>query len=71
MRDEMIELMEQHCPLEDCTGRAVRNCFECMTDHLIANGATLIHETGIEDMSDGYHTFRDLYYQRMMLTAVM
>lgn len=30
-----------------------------------------IPESGIEDMSDGYHTFRDLYYQRMVLFATI
>lgn len=30
-----------------------------------------IPETGIDDLSDGFHTFRQLYYQRMMLFAVV
>ena len=30
-----------------------------------------IPESGIEDISDGYHTFRDLYYQRMVLFATI
>jgi len=30
-----------------------------------------IPEGGIEDISDGYHTFRDLYYQRMVLFATI
>ena len=48
------------------------NCLDALTaDYLLANGVTMIPETGIEDMSDGYHTFKDLYYQRMMLTAAL
>lgn len=30
-----------------------------------------VSETGVEDVSDGYHTFRQLYYQRMMLFATI
>lgn len=30
-----------------------------------------IPDTGIEDLSDGYHTFKQLYYQRMMLFATI
>ena len=30
-------------------------------------GYIKIPETGIDDLSDGFHTFRQLYYQRMML----
>lgn len=30
-----------------------------------------IPETGIGDLSDGFHTFNDLYYQRMVLFAVL
>lgn len=47
MRNKMIELMSQHCPLEDCTRRAVVSCFECMTDHLIANGVTIGKEDNV------------------------
>lgn len=34
-------------------------------------GYIKIPETGIDDVSDGYHTFRQLYYQRMMLFATI
>ena len=30
-----------------------------------------IPETGIQDVSDGFHTFRQLYYQRMILFATI
>lgn len=31
----------------------------------------IAHVEDIEDLSDGYHTFRQLYYQRMMLFAAL
>ena len=34
-------------------------------------GYIKIPETGIDDLSDGFHTFRQLYYQRMMLFAAI
>ena len=34
-------------------------------------GYIKIPETGIDDLSDGFHTFRQLYYQRMMLFATI
>lgn len=30
-----------------------------------------IPESGIGDLSDGYHSFNDLYYQRLVLTATI
>lgn len=40
-------------------------------DHLIANGVTVLPETGIGDMSDGYHTFNELYHHRAVLFSVI
>lgn len=34
-------------------------------------GYVKIPETGIDDLSDGFHTFRQLYYQRMILFAAI
>ena len=34
-------------------------------------GYVKVPETGIDDLSDGFHTFRQLYYQRMMLFATI
>lgn len=34
-------------------------------------GYIKIPKTGIDDLSDGFHTFRQLYYQRMMLFATI
>ena len=79
MRNKMIELIreakgtfrieEMYADIDSIIDMPSED--EYIADHLIANGATLIPETGIEDMSDGYHTFKDLYYQRMMLTAAL
>ncbi len=35
------------------------------------DGYVKIPKTGIDDLSDGFHTFRQLYYQRMMLFATI
>ena len=35
------------------------------------DGYVKVPETGIDDLSDGFHTFRQLYYQRMMLFATI
>lgn len=42
-----------------------------LVDYLIQNGATLIPETGIGEMSDGYHTFNELYHHRALLFATI
>jgi len=42
-----------------------------MIDEIPSASIVEIPESGIEDMSDGYHTFRDLYYQRMVLFATI
>lgn len=36
-----------------------------------SEGYVKIPDSGIEDLSDGFHTFRQLYYQRMMLFATI
>ena len=40
-------------------------------EYLIQNGVKLIPETGIGDMSDGYHTFNELYHHRALLFATI
>lgn len=44
---------------------------EKIANHLISNGVTLLPETGIGDMSDGYHTFNELYHHRAVLFSVI
>lgn len=45
----------------------VNDCIKSLPDANVIE----IPETGIGDLSDGYHTFNELYYQRMMLFAVL
>lgn len=40
-------------------------------EYLIQNGVTIIPESGIGDMSDGYHTFNELYHHRALLFATI
>lgn len=42
-----------------------------MADYLLTKNVTLIPETGIGDMSDGYHTFNELYHHRAILFSVI
>lgn len=42
-----------------------------MADYLLANDVTLLPKTGIGDMSDGYHTFNELYHHRAILFSVI
>ena len=55
------------CPYEksaDCGN-------ERLADYLIAHGVTVLPESGIGDMSDGYHTFNELYHHRAVLFSVI
>lgn len=54
-------------PFDDC---AVCGC-ERLADYLIANGVIVPPETGIGDVSDGYHTFNELYHHRAVLFSVI
>lgn len=61
---------------KDCGVLVERRCrkFEEALRSLPAaqpDGYVKIPETGIDDLSDGFHTFRQLYYQRMMLFATI
>ena len=38
MREKLIELQQDCCKAEKGCGKS---CFECMADHLIANGVTV------------------------------
>lgn len=40
-------------------------------DYLIDNGVIVPPETGIGDVSDGYHTFNELYHHRAVLFSVI
>ena len=44
---------------------------EVVADYLIDNGVIVPPETGIGDVSDGYHTFNELYHHRAVLFSVI
>ena len=44
---------------------------EYLADHLLADGVIVPPETGIGDVSDGYHTFNELYHHRAVLFSVI
>ena len=62
------------CLVWDESGRRTADEVESIIDQLPSaqsEGYLKIPETGIDDLSDGFHTFRQLYYQRMMLFATI
>ena len=56
---------------ETCTERRGKHLYCWEIDEKFTANVMEIPEGGIEDISDGYHTFRDLYYQRMVLFATI
>ncbi len=44
---------------------------EALADYLLENGWIRPPETGIGDLSDGYHTFNELYHHRAVLFSVI
>lgn len=45
--------------------------YECDIESIPSVNAIEIPETGIGDLSDGFHTFNGLYYQRLILFAAL
>jgi len=75
----MSEYIEREKALEECDWYANEFC-ECEYAIMPLKGALEIlpaadvrpvPECGIGEMSDGYHTFNGLYYQRMILFAAL
>ena len=72
---ELIDRMEaitafcQECPFSGCVDGICRQREAIVK--LPASNAVEIPETGIGDLSDGYHSFNDLYYQRLVLTIAL
>lgn len=58
-REKLIELLDQNF------GYVSEQPAEKLADHLISNGVV------VRDNSDGYHTFADLYEQRLILSAAL
>lgn len=58
---------------EMCRWEGTSNCDECEhpIDDIPAADVRPVPEGGIGEMSDGYHTFNGLYYQRMVLFAAL
>lgn len=86
MRDRLIELLreakehpEKTCPrweLPTCTGCDYNKGDECdrearQADFLLENGVIVKPESGIGELSDGYHTFNELYHHRAILFSVI
>lgn len=73
VREKLVELLMQLDDnlCDDCGREPVGCAVVAIADHLIANGVTVLPETGIGDMSDGYHTFNELYHHRAVLFSVI
>lgn len=81
MRDRLIELIdieydgEPNCLLCE---EASDKCQKCehrweykLADHLIENGVIVPPNNNIGELSDGYHTFNELYHHRAILFSVI
>ena len=71
-REKLIELLESVVSPKEllCDGEVLVSTAR-VADHLIANGVMVPPESGIGDMSDGYHTFNELYHHRAVLFSVI
>lgn len=76
MYDELVKALHNGAEFLECSTPGIENSFAKMCH----NAADAIEElskrpeipaTGIGDLSDGYHTFNGLYYQRMILFAAL
>lgn len=56
--------------IENCTGNMAQLVKGYIKEQPIVD-AVPVPDGGIGELSDGYHTFNGLYYQRMMLFAVL
>ena len=66
MRDRLVELLENSPHLDTlyCT-------FEEATDWLLKKGVIVPPNNNIGELSDGYHTFNELYHHRAILFSVI
>ena len=84
VREKLVELLKdaQVASVDKChTYKACNSCpnngqgilcrVPFSVDHLIAHGVTVIPPEGIGEMSDGYHTFNELYHHRAVLFSVI
>ena len=77
-KDRLVEILKNDpCPSpylcdSNCKYAHLKSCYEeRIADNLIENGVIAIPETGIGDLSDGYHTFNELYHHRAILFSVI
>ena len=73
VREKLVELIGS---IEYGNGSLVGKNFqkgfiEKIASNLIAHGVTVIPPEGIGEMSDGYHTFNELYHHRAVLFSVI
>ena len=72
VREKLVELMCES-PLGSKTfeQQYYKSTITKIADYLIAHGVTVIPPEGIGEMSDGYHTFNELYHHRAVLFSVI
>lgn len=66
-KEKLVELIIN----TPCVAVSSRTAAGHIADNLITNGVTVLPESGIGDMSDGYHTFNELYHLRAVLFSVI
>lgn len=76
-RERLIELKINFIENFDCGDCKPSNnkCRKCLSekeaDYLLEHGVIVPPETGIGNVSDGYHTFNELYHHRAVLFSVI
>lgn len=73
-KERLVELLKEadgksidHGPVEDVE----TDGYNLYADYLLEGGVIVPPETGIGDVSDGYHTFNELYHHRAVLFSVI
>ena len=66
MRDRLINLIIEAMPYSEIERQPNK-----LADYLIANGVVLPPNNNIGELSDGYHTFNELYHHRAVLFSVI
>ena len=70
VREKLVELLGK-AKHEFWRSREKYNGTEFVAGYLVAHGVTVIPPEGIGEMSDGYHTFNELYHHRAVLFSVI
>ena len=72
--DMVFEPNDHCCRADDCASckwRETKNAIRKIAANIPAADVRPVPDGGIGEMSDGYHTFNGLYYQRMVLFAAL